>query len=198
MTISTATPTTRERATRARAMLGFLLLLAAPSAVRAQDVAVPVEIQVPLFIKILAFDRNLGSRPPGPLVVGVLYQGNFRASADIAAQVKRALRDTREDLKVISIDLDQTPDLIVALSRQTIHVLYVSPLRAFDLKTVTAISRQSGVRTVTGVPRYVEDGLGIGIDLKGERPEIVVNLLASRAEGADLDAQLLKLARIVR
>jgi hypothetical protein len=71
-------------------------------------------------------------------------------------------------------------------------------LRAFDLRIVTSISRQAGVRTVTGVPRYVEGGLGIGIDLKGERPEIVVNLAASRAEGADLDAQLLKLARIVR
>jgi hypothetical protein len=164
----------------------------------AQDVAVPVEVQVPLFIKILSFDRTLGSRPAGPLIVGVLYQGEYRASADIASQVRRALKDSGEDLRIVSIDLDHTPDLLNALSHQHLHVLYVSPLRAIDLKTVTITSRQVGVRTVTGVPKYVEDGLGIGIDLKGERPEIVVNLLASRAEGSDLDAQLLKLARIVR
>jgi hypothetical protein len=47
------------------------------------------------------------------------------------------------------------------------------------------------------VPRYVETGLAIGVDMKGERPEIVINLAASRAEGADLTAHLLKLARLV-
>jgi hypothetical protein len=66
------------------------------------------------------------------------------------------------------------------------------------MKAVRELSRRTGVRTVTGVPHYVEDGLGIGIDLRGGRPEIMVNLVASRAEGGDLDAQLLKLARIVQ
>lgn len=175
-----------------------LLLLALPGLVRGQEVAVPVDVQVPLFIKILSFDRNLGSRPPGPLLVGVLYQGNVRASAEIATQVKRSLKATGEDLKIISIDLDRSADLTEALAHQAVQVLYVSPLRGIDLRIVASISRQAGVRTVTGVPRYVEAGLGIGIDLKGQRPEIVVNLAAARAEGADLDAQLLKLARVVR
>ncbi len=187
----------RPRSRVIAAMLWFGMA-GGPSALHAQEVAVPVEVQIPLFIKILSFDRTLGSRPAGPLIVGVLYQGDYRVSADIAFQVKRALRDTGEDVRVVSIDLDHTPDLNETLTRAKPHVLYVSPLRAIDLAIVTAISRQTGVRTLTGVPRYVEDGLGIGIDLKGQRPEIVVNLLASRAEGSDLDAQLLKLARIVR
>lgn len=178
--------------------LTVIALLCRASSVAAQDVAVPVDVQVPLFIKILAFDRNLGSRPPGPLVVGVLYQANFRASADVAAQVRRFIKDGNEDLKVVPINLDETDDLLDVLARQHVLVLYVCPLRAVELKSVTDASRQSGVRTLTGVPRYVESGLGIGLDLKGQRPEIVVNLVAIRAEGADFDAQLLKLARIVR
>ena len=47
------------------------------------------------------------------------------------------------------------------------------------------------------MPRYVEGGLAIGVDMKGDRPEIVINLAASRAEGAELNAHLLKLARVV-
>jgi hypothetical protein len=50
---------------------------------------------------------------------------------------------------------------------------------------------------VTGVPEYVERGLAIGVGVKGERPEIVINLDASRAEGAELNAQVLRIARIV-
>lgn len=47
-------------------------------------------------------------------------------------------------------------------------------------------SRLAGVSSVTGVPRYVESGLVVGLELKGGRPEIVVNLPAPRTEGADL------------
>jgi hypothetical protein len=78
-----------------------------------------------------------------------------------------------------------------------VRVLYVSPLRAVHLEDVALVSRAAQITTVTGVPRYVETGLAIGVDLKGERPQIVVNLAASRAEGADLTAHLLKLARVV-
>jgi hypothetical protein len=98
----------------------------------------------------------------------------------------------------VGIDLDRTPNLAAALARLQVAVLYVSPLRAADLRTVTGACRGAGVITVTGVTDYVETGLAIGIGAKGERPEIVVNLAASRAEGADLNAQLLKLARIVK
>lgn len=38
----------------------------------------------------------------------------------------------------------------------------------------------------------------VGIDLTGDRPDIVINLPAAKAEGADFDAQLLKLARVIQ
>lgn len=174
----------------------FSFLPVRPEAVAAQEMAVPVEVQIPLLLKILSFDRSLGS-PTGPLVIGVLYQGKYRASADAAEQVRRSARTSGREVEIVALDQDVTDDLSEAMTRHHVRVLYVSPLRAVDLKAVWELSRKLGVRTVTGVPQYVEDGLGIGIDLKGGRPEIVVNLLASRGEGADLDAQLLKLARIV-
>jgi YfiR/HmsC-like len=73
----------------------------------------------------------------------------------------------------------------------------VSPLRAFAVEDVVLLARSSQITTLTGVPRYVETGCAIGLDLKGDRPHILINLAASRAEGADLNAQLLKLARLV-
>ena len=47
------------------------------------------------------------------------------------------------------------------------------------------------------MPGYVEAGLSVGLDIERDRPQIVVNLEASRAEGADFGAQLLKLARVL-
>lgn len=182
----------------------MLLLAAGPAAaLAAQEMAVPVAVQVPLFVKILSFDRNRVAQPSGPIVMGVLYQSKFRASANVADEVRRAAGRLSAagiggTLRVIALDLDDTSDLGSALSRLHLTVLYVSPLRAVDLESVAAATRKARILTLTGVPRYVAAGLSIGIDVKGERPDIVINLPAAKAEGADLDAQLLKLARVIQ
>jgi hypothetical protein len=51
---------------------------------------------------------------------------------------------------------------------------------------------------MSGVPRHVASGLALGVGLRGGRPRILVHVEASRLEGADLSAELLKLAEIVK
>jgi hypothetical protein len=163
----------------------------------AQEVPVPVRVQVPLLLRIMTFDRNLAQRRTGDLVVAVLYQSRNRTSMTIAEEVTRLLGST-PGTEAVGIDLDHVTDLRAALAESRGRVLYVSPLRDVEISGIVGVSREAGVTTVTGVPRYVDEGIAIGLDLKAERPEIVVNLEGARAEGADFTAQLLKLARLVR
>ena len=100
-------------------------------------------------------------------------------------------------LRVVALDLDHTPNLAAALDHQDVDVLYVSPLPRVDVQQVTSVTRPGRITSLTGVPRYVEDGVSVGLDVEGDRPQIVVNLAASRAEGADFAAQLLKLAHVL-
>ena len=51
---------------------------------------------------------------------------------------------------------------------------------------------------MTGVARYLDDGIGLGVGLRGGRLRILVNLDACRFEGADLSAEVLKLAELIR
>jgi hypothetical protein len=177
--------------------MGFLGLAAAVPAVTAQEVPVPVQVQVPLLLRILSFDRNLAQRRTGDLVVAVLYQSRNRTSLAIAEEVSRLLGSV-PGTEAVGIDLDKVTDLRAALAQSGGQVLYVSPLRGVEIGGIVRVSRVAGVTTVTGVPRYVDEGIAIGLDLKAERPEIVVNLEGARAEGADFTAQLLKLARLVQ
>lgn len=163
----------------------------------AQEVPVPVRVQVPLLLRIMSFDRNLAQRRAGDLVVAVLYQSRNRTSMAIAEEVTRLL-GSLPGTEAVGIDLDKVTDLRAALTDSRGRVLYVSPLRGVEISGIVGASRQAGVTTVTGVPRYVDEGIAIGLDLKAERPEIVVNLEGARAEGADFTAQLLKLARLVQ
>lgn len=159
---------------------------------------VPVELQVPLFLKVLTFDRRMTARAPDTVVVAVVFQKGNRVSVTAKDEVLRALRGIASaTIRPMLIDLDEQV-LGVALDSASASLVYVTPLRAVDLANVAAATRSARVTSVTGVPRYVEGGLAVGVRLQGERPKLLINLRAARAEGADFSAELLKLAVVTR
>lgn len=179
-----------------------LFLLATPLG-QAQEMEVPAEVQYALLHKILAFDRNLKARAGSELVIGILYQTAFRSSLsckdDFVAVMAKSQIDKLVDLPIRHVPIALTDDinLAEAAARNSIDIFYVAPLRAVDLKTITAVSRNRKILTFTGVPAYVEAGLTVGIGTKGENPRVIVNLSAAKAEGVEFSSQLLKLAKVI-
>jgi len=168
-----------------------------PAAARAQDMDVPVQMQVALFLKVLTFDRNLVVSPASEIVVGVVFQSGYRASINAKNIAMTALQATANSRKIraVAIDLDRET-LSTALPRHRPSVLYVAPLRAVEIGDLATIARNANVTTLTGVTEYVALGLAISVRLQGERPKLVINAEAAKAEGADFSAELLKLAQI--
>jgi YfiR/HmsC-like len=162
-----------------------------------------MSVQYPLLLKILQFDRNLSSRAGQEIVIGVVYQGRFRASARAceeihrAAQVAGAERLAEKRISVVELNLERV-NLKQALDSLNVDVAYVTPLRATDIKTITDVTRDLHITTITGVEQYVHDGLAVGLGIWQEKPRVLVNLEASRAEGADFSSQLLSLAQVVK
>jgi hypothetical protein len=181
-------------------ILGFSLLNVRVSG---QDIAVPVEVQLPLFKKVLTFDRNLEKRPDGDLVVGVLYQSRFRRSLAVkndffdCLDKSTAVSLGRFALRYEAIDMSETPDWLAEASARGVNILYIAPLRAVDVRTIFRKSQSHRWVSWTGVMEYVDAGCSIGIVLNGDRPSIRVNLPASRLEGLDLSSQLLNLVQVV-
>jgi D-arabinose 1-dehydrogenase-like Zn-dependent alcohol dehydrogenase len=168
-----------------------------------QQMPVPVDVQIPVLLKVLSFDRRIADARGQILVVGVLYQSGYRASATAKDRAVEEFTRARSSgpasrsLALVQIDADKESALEKALTRLGVRVLYVTPVRAFDLDSLVAATRRNGILTLTGVPEYVEAGVSIGVELRQDRPRILVNLRAARAEGADLAAQLLGLATVV-
>lgn len=191
----------RLRRRVARLLVVPLLLVAAGSAgVPPLEMAVPVQLQYPLFLKILTYDRALPARVGDELVIGVVYQERVRESY----RVKDDFLDVMNGADVGAVQGVAVRGVAVehgSLERETalagIDVLYLTPMRAPDLARVTALARAHSVSTLTGVPEYVEQGIAIGVGVDGRRPRILVNLGAARAEGAQLSAQLLRLAHVI-
>jgi hypothetical protein len=187
-----------------RSMLAVLALACLVSAFHplpAQDMDVPVGVQVPILLKVISFDRQLRVRAPREVVVGVVMQGGNRPSvvARDEAVTILAARGTTVDgipVRVVIFDLDRQSIHAMFANTALTH-LYVTPLRAVDIRELAEHARIEKVITMTGVSDYLTRGLSVSVGVRGGRPRILVNVEASRAEGADLSAELLKLAELI-
>ncbi len=180
-------------------MLILVLTSASPS--WTQEMPVPVAVQWNLFSKVLLFDGDLSARANDELVVGVAFQQRFRKSLTAKNAVIKAAssvkRMGRFSYRCLEIDISDSSDLASTIEANGIDILYVTPLRAMEVETISSATRATRTITLTGVPEYVVSGLGIGIGMEGEKPQIIINHRAAKAEGCHLSSLLLRLARVV-
>lgn len=164
----------------------------------------PAEVQIPLLYKILTFDRKLGDRAPGnDIVIAIVFQTGYRGSLVARDQVVDALKQMGDStisghpVNWVAVELNDVESLRLALIRHRVDVIYVTPLRGVELDPIKRVARAARMTTFTGVPRYVERGLALGVGIARERPQIIVNLGASRAEGSDFTSQLLRVSKVI-
>lgn len=183
--------------------LTLILLFFLTSPLTAQEIAVPVPVQVSLFSKILSYDRNLETRAGKEIILGVVFQSRFKRSLNVKDDFITAMNENKIKtikkipLRVIPIDIYDT-DLAKTIEQFKINVLYVTPLRAVDIASISSISQTKKIMTLTGVPEYSNNGISVSIGLKGEKPLIIINIKAAKAENIDFGSQLLKLAKVIQ
>ncbi|MDP2207311.1 MAG: YfiR family protein [Bacteroidota bacterium] len=168
-----------------------------------QEMPVPVEIQIPLFKKILTFDRNLKTRAGNEIDIGVLFQKGFKLSSDVKNEFVTTASPTQDSIdglpvNIVALEYSDEPNLKSNLSKHNIDILYITPMRAVDLKMVSQLCQTHKILTITGVPQYIENGISVGLDIKAEKPQIIINLQSTKAEGADFSSKLLNLAKVIK
>jgi hypothetical protein len=193
---------TRVRRTVASLATGLLLLFGGSRPASAQAMDLPIETQIPIFLKLLTFDRNLETRAGAELVVAILFQGGNRESLIVRRQAEAELKKAAQAfegliIRIVVIDVEAESDLARRLQDDGVDAIYVSPLRAVDIREILKVTRAARVRSFSGVTRFVNQGVAMGVTMRGDLPQILVNLAAAREEGADYPAQVLKLARLV-
>jgi hypothetical protein len=170
----------------------------------AQEMAIPLNVQFPLLLKVLSFDRNLKPRAGDDIVIGIVYQKHFRTSLNVKDELMTMMDEPALKhlegipIRPVLIDLASDTDVASAISRSKVNILYITPLRAVAMEDIAVISQAQRILTLTGVPEYVESGLVVAVGTKGEKPTIIINITAAKAAGADFNSQLLSLAKVIK
>ena len=164
-------------------LLALLLLGAAGPALAADEMPVPAKFQAVLFKRIFAYERVLKAEPQ----VRVLLAGTGNTEAARALQ---------QEFEAVGIPAAQVPAAKVAAELGAGTVLFLFPDSPASLREL-ALKRK--VLCISGFPALVLAGnASIGVDKKADgKPQILVHLPRLKAEGHELSADLLRLARVV-
>ena len=148
-----------------------------------QEMPVSPKIQAAIFHKLFLFDRTL--QKVGEVEILVVAND---LSKEAAGRIAKAFESVDIPAKVI--EAAKLPENLKKSS-----VVYLTG----GVVSTHQLCQKNGVLSITGIPRLAEKGeASIGIGIEDYKPQIIVHLGQLSAEGHDLSAQVLQLARLIR
>jgi hypothetical protein len=181
--------------------LGLALLGAGP--LGAETMALAADVQIPLLLKVLTYDRNFERKAGKELAIGIVHDPSDRDSAKATDEVGTTLFKLTSrtvkglPLKYYTIEFTGAADLERFVKEKKISVLYLAPGNAKNLPVLLKVAEDLDLTTLTGVPDYVRRGAMVGIGVNQDKPQILINLASARAGGSDFDASLLRIATVL-
>lgn len=184
------------------ALLVALLLGLSASRAAADDV--PSNLQANFMLRILSFDRNLKTRMTGADVVYVVtFKAGDARSEAIRAEMVANLGQLAQTSNVVGLpivvkDFPYDAGFEAKAAGVKAVAVYVCPGLEGELANITNLTRKRSWLSFAMTEPAVAVGIAIGLVVDSGRPTILVNLDASKAEGADLDAGLLRVAKLLK
>ncbi|WP_257458629.1 YfiR family protein [Archangium lipolyticum] len=179
------------------------MLLALLTSQTARAEGLPSTLRASLMVRILAYDRRMGTLPP-PLTVVVLHLAGNEGSERTAREFTRALETASRGrsilgrpVRILRIGFRNPSQLQAELTEARAAALYACEGLEAYTDRIARVTRHLSVLSFTGSRAQVDEGLAIGLSRQGDSPIILVHLSAAREEGADLDAGLLSLSQLV-
>jgi hypothetical protein len=165
--------------------------------------SVPEELQVSIFLKILTYDRSLGERVKDTIRIGVLYFPEDAQSKKNKEAILESLKLNKDKtingipFNFMEFEFGSDKRLEEMCQEKRINVFYVTSNGSDIIKRISSITQAKKILTITGRVDYVNHGISVGLTVKEEKPQVVINLPSTKAEGSDFSANLLRLWKVI-
>ncbi|MFL5318267.1 MAG: YfiR/HmsC family protein [Myxococcaceae bacterium] len=159
------------------------------------------KVALPILMKVLTYDRNFGSRGGGEFVVLIASEEGKTPSVDLVEIAKTMKLVSVQDrpLRFVHASFKDQPSLDAAIQAAKAKAVLAAPgSSAAAVKDISEVAQDNQIYTMSMEVAPVEQALAIGVADKDGRPQIVINLNASKAIGAVFDSSVLKLARVIQ
>lgn len=168
------------------------LVIAEPRA-RAEQAALPVDVQVDLLSKVLPYDKSYAGRIANGLTIGVVFvpqdDVSLLAKDSVVTQLEKYARIARYPVKV-----EEIPEDLLSKT-DGVDVLWLCA--GVSVAVALVEMKRAGALGVTADEAAVEAGVPLGLLVRGQRPRVAVNRASAERLGVVFDARLLGLAEII-
>ena len=177
------------------------LIASVASVAYADEVSVPVDLQVQLLDRIVRYERSFTAQTSPVHVLVVTRPSSsesVRVSAQLVARVRQAGRLGGRPATVDTTLFTNANALATTARSSTARLVYLTPGLGPDARSIATSMESLDVITVSAVGADVDRGIVLGFELVSSRPRVAVNLASARAQRLQFSAQFLRLARVVR
>ena len=99
---------------------------------------------------------------------------------------------------MVAVPFVDAVDLRATLSRLGVTALFITPEVSGQVASITTVAHATRIPTLSFSRADAVRGVAIAIAEKDGRPAIVINLSSCRLVGMSLNAQLLRLAEVIK
>ena len=180
-------------------MAALFALVASVAA--ADEVSVPVDLQVQLLDRIVRYERSFAAQTSPVRVLVVTRPSSpesVRVSAQLVARLRHSGRLGGRPMTVEATLFTNAGALATTARSSSARLVYLAPGLAADVPAIGSGLVGLDLITVSAVGSDVDRGIVLGFELVSSRPRVVVHLAAARAQNLQFSAQFLRLARVVR
>lgn len=165
-----------------------------------QGLKLPIDTQLELIPKIIAFDKNFNIRVNNQkkISIGIVYSSLVKNSFRIKEEILKIVRKQKSKVRNLEIcyNFIEVDDYKKQTKENEFYAIYITPMRGVDISEILLDCKQKDILSITGLNEYYENGVSIFLDLINNSPKININLTAVQQEGINLSSYLLKLANI--
>lgn len=179
------------------AVIGLVAtLLLSGAAARSQEL--PPKLQAAIFLKVLSYDDSIAAMPGSQLTIYVVTDRKTEGTKAAVLDGLTALTSKKmggKGVLVKSVGIEQLESVA-----QGAVILYV-PADADEktAKKVISVAGQKKLPTLGGSEALARLGVAVGLKLGDQgKPEIIINLKSSKAQGMKLSSRVLGLATVLK
>lgn len=179
----------------ARIVAVFMLAALTPPLIGTAAAEVAPTQKVKVLLTALSFDRSLKERAGDRLVIGVL--GTCDTSSALLEASGKSINGLPIAVQALG-DYKGEGELNGEIKAKNVSVLYVCAAPGDSLGGIASSAKKLSVVTLADNAAWVEEKLVLGVGEKEGRPELVLNVNAAKASGAEFDPRIFGVARVVK
>jgi hypothetical protein len=182
------------------AWIWLALAASLPRLAFAEDIAVPLPMQVQLFSSVADYDKGFAERAKGKVKIVLLTSKNpdsARAASQIQGALGRAANIAGMPHEESTVKFESGAALANLVKSQGISVVFVMPGFQSEIADIKKSLDGVNVLTVATLGSYVQQGIVLGFDVISGKPKLLVNLPQSRAQKVAFKAELLKMVKVI-